>query len=219
MSSSAPNHQPSTDDLTARLAALGLTPELLVEARGRAQHDVDECTNLDPRTARGSIRHFRTTRYLRELLIPLSWAAEDMGNVSVVVSPDESVAIVVARGDDNTGVLGKTPRTKYPKGAVTHRLVRKNVQLSFFDSPTDPALDDEVDAPERVTWVLLQHPAGDVLRAELSRPSAYDGTGRICEWKERIILPSLELDTYETAVSDDDDVEGDHSADVPVSPR
>ena len=53
---------PSGDDRDAQLADLGLTVELLTEARGRAQHDVDECTSLDPPGSRGHVRYMRTVR-------------------------------------------------------------------------------------------------------------------------------------------------------------
>ena len=208
---------PGDDDHDAQLAKLGLTLEQLAEARGRAQHDVDECTDLDPPGSRGQVRHMRTVRYLREILIPHGWIPDDTGNVGAVVSPDGTVAIVVTSGDAGTGLLIHRPKTKYPKGEVTHRRVRQNIQLSLFEDLTEEPLDDDVDEPTRTTWVLLQHPAGDVVRAELSCPMGVDDAGRINEWSERIILPELPLDTHETWIADDD--EGDDQVDVPVTPR
>lgn len=206
---------PSGDDRDAQLAELGLTVELLTEARGRAQHDVDECTSLDPPGSRGHVRYMRTVRYLREVLIPHGWTPDDTGNVGAIVSPDGAVAIVVTSGDAGTGLLAHTPKTKYPKGEVTQRRVRQNVQLDLFEDLSEDAPD--ADEPTRRTYVLLQHPAGDVVRAELSRPMGVDDAGRISEWSERVILPELPLDTHEIWIADDGE-EGDH-VDVPVTPR
>lgn len=200
------------------LAALGLSLAHLAEARGRAQHDVDECTALDPPGARGHIRHIRTVRYLREVLVPLGWSPDDGGNVGAVVSPDGSVSIVVTSGDAATGRHGQNPRTKYPKGEVTWRRVRQNVQLSLFEKDSEEPLVAGPEPEVRQTWVLLQHPAGDVVRAELSCPEGVDDSGRICSWSHRILLPDLPLDTFETSVDDSDD-DGDDSFDVPVAPR
>ncbi|RIK03119.1 MAG: hypothetical protein DCC48_17130 [Acidobacteria bacterium] len=206
------------NDSAAALAALGLTLDRLAEARERAQHDVDECTALDPPGARGHIRHIRTVRYLREVLIPHGWTADDGGNIGAVVSPDDRVSIVVTSGDAATGRHGHTPRTKYPKGELTWRRVRQNQQLSLFDDGPATQPDDESVENARQTWVLLQYPAGDVVRAELSCPEGVDDSGRINKWSERILLPDLPLDTHEAWEPGPDD-EGYDSVDVPVSPR
>ena len=87
----------------------------------------------------------------------------------------------------------------------------------FDDGPaTQP--DDESVENARQTWVLLQYPAGDVVRAELSCPEGVDDSGRINKWSERILLPDLPLDTHEAWEPGPDD-EGYDSVDVPVSPR
>lgn len=215
-----PKPSPQEDDPRGALAVLGLTLDQITEARGRAQHDVDECTSLDPPGARGHIRHIRTVRYLREVLIPQGWTPDDSGNVGAVVSPDGSTSIVVTSGDAATGQHGQRPRTKYPKGEVTWRRVRQNVQLELFEDTSDPLEDDDTSETTcRQTWVLLQYPAGQVVRAELSCPKGVDDSGRISEWSERIVLPDLPLDTYETWVPGPDDDEGDDGFDVPVAPR
>lgn len=213
--SSAPN----IDDSAAALAALGLTLEHLTEARGRAQRDVDECTQLDPPGARGQIRHIRTVRYLREALIPVGWKPDDGGNVGAVVSPDGKRSIIVTSGDAATGQRGVIPRTKYPKGEVTRRRVHQNVQLSLFGEDPAPQPDESSDEVARQTWTLLQYPAGDFVRAELSCPEGVDESGRINAWSDRILLPDLPLDTYETWVPGPEDDESDDPVDVPVSPR
>lgn len=205
------------DDRDAQLEALDLAVEQLTEARGRAQHDVEECTSLDPHGSRGHVRYMRTVRYLREVLIPSGWTADDTGNVGAVVAPDGRTVIVVTSGDTGTGLRSHTPKTKYPKGEVTQRRVRQNLQLDLFEDLTAEPADDDVDEQLRTTWVLLQHPDGDVVRAELSCPMGVDDAGRINEWSDRIILPELPIDTHETWIDDDD--EGDDQVDVPVTPR
>lgn len=206
------------DELDRALGLLGLSRAEFAEARVRTQHDVDECTELDPPGARGQVRHMRSVRYLREALIPSGWTADDSGNTGAIVSPDGTISIVVASGDASVGRLGQSPRTKYPKGEVTHRRVRQNVQLSLFEDPSGTSPESDSEQSHRQTWVLLQYPDGDHVRAELSCPRGIDESGRISEWSERIILPDLPLDTHETWVPGPDD-EGFDLVDVPVSPR
>lgn len=196
------------------LGRVGITTELVMKARGRAQRDVDECTSLDPPGFRGSTRTARTIRYVREGLIPLGWTTDDTGNVAATVSPDGSIAIVVTSGNGDTGLEGKTPKTKYPKGPVMHRRVQVNRQLSLFEPYLDDA-DQDVSAT-RTTWLLLQYPDGDVVRAELSCPDSYDENGRPNGWSDRLILPELPIDTHEW---DEPDTGPDDDVDVPVTPR
>lgn len=205
------------DDVNSQLAMLGLTLDELEVARGLAQVDVDQCTDLDPPGFRGTIRTGRTMRYLREALLVQGWRSDNSGNQSSVVSPDGRIAIVCTSGDPATGILGCTPKSKYPKGEVTQRRVRKNLQLSLFEPIQDepPAVADD----ERTTWVMLQHPAGESVRAEISCPSGFDESGRIDEWSHRIVLPELPVDTYETWVPGSDEDDGGDELVVPISPR
>jgi hypothetical protein len=213
----APSQPDPAENPDAQLAALGLTLDEVAKARGMAQVDVDQCTDLDPLGFRGTMRTGRTMRYLREALVVRRWRPDNSGNQPSVVSPDGRIAIVCASGDPATGLLGCTPKSKYPKGEVTQRRVRKNVQLSFFEPIEDdaPVAHDD----ERTTWVMLQHPAGEAVRAEISCPSGFDDSGRIDEWSHRIVLPELPVDTYENWVTDSDDDDGNEALDVPVTPR
>ena len=214
----APNQpDPSGDDINSQLAKLGLTLKEISKSRGLAQVDVDQCTDLDPLGFRGTIRTGRTMRYLREELVVRGWRPDNSGNQSSVVSPDGRIAIVCTSGDPATGLLGCNPKSKYPKGEVTQRRVRKNLQLSLFEPIEDES--SAVVDDERTTWVMLQHPAGESVRAEISCPSGFDECGRIDEWSERIVLPELPVDTYEAWVPGSDEEDGGDALDVPVSPR
>lgn len=57
--------------------------------------------------------------------------------------------------------------------------------------PEEEGKPQEVDG--RVTWYLLCHRQGDAVRAELSLPVVVNGGGRIELWRERIILPVIDL--------------------------
>jgi hypothetical protein len=108
-----------------------------------------------------------------------------------------------------------TPTTKYPKGYATAQAVDTNGQLRFdFDEvpvETPPASD------ELTTWFLLYQLDGDVIRAEISLPSAMDGD-RISEWEERIILPTFSMnpepDAERPGEDDDSDEQGDYNVEV-----
>ena len=204
---------------TDPLHRLGLTRRLLDSIRWRTQQDVDTCTDLDPPGSRGTMRYMRTVRYLREELVPLGWRPDDSGNVGAIVNATGDVAIIVTAGDPNTGNPEFEPRTKYRKGEMIQRRVRLNHQLELFVPYVD-----QVEVPEPMTlthtWVFLQYPCGDVVRAELSRPLGWDDTDRITVWGERIVLDELRLSVPEWGprrVDDDDD--GDDDYDVPVTRR
>jgi hypothetical protein len=185
-------------DVAARLSKLGLTVTDLAEAVKIGYLGRSTCTDNDPPSLPGVILWGHTTRGLREQLMPKRWEKSDAGNYSTVISPDHTIAIVVATGDDGTGKASRSPKTSYPKGSATVAAVAVNrAQLDLFNA----------NSTERqgglMTWVLLvAHEAGYGVRSELSLPFEIGDDFRIEAWRERIILPPLEDDGGEAARRD-----------------
>lgn len=197
-----------------RLTELGLTVDLVERTIMRAEAEAATCTAFDPPMMAGFIRYGRTVRFLREELVPLGWDYDSPRNFCRTISPNREFAIVSSSGDEATGHPEMTPTTKYPKGYATAQAVDTNGQLGFdFDDLTieEPLSGDA----QLATWFLLYQVDGDVIRAEISLPSAMD-SGSISDWEERIILPAFPLNAEPEAERpvDDDDDEGDYIVEV-----
>ena len=53
------------------------------------------------------------------------------------------------------------------------------------------------------TWFLLYYRTGDIVRSELSFAKGVDPPGQLIDWKERLILPDIDLRSPEPAIMDD----------------
>jgi hypothetical protein len=174
-----------------KLAELGLTVEIIERVVRRADAEASMCTALDPPIMEGMTRWARTTRFLREELIPQGWRFDNPRNLARTIHPSGEFAIVTSTGDDLTGLLDVLPATKYLKGGATVRAVEINEQLALDFGDFD--LNDGNNSREILTWLLMYHTSEDEFRVELSLPDAIVD-GRITSWAERIILPAFPRD-------------------------
>jgi len=168
----------------------GLEPSLFRDAVEEGAAFVFACSENDPKQAPGFIGWDKITRALRERLIPLKWTRSDKHNQARTSSPDGSVVIVVAAGDELTGTSEQfEPTTRSPKGPMTANAVEVN-QRSFAEYLDDPAFEKPL-VPE--TWILLYYIDEDAeeIRVELSFPEQITTSGYVAIWKERIILESI----------------------------
>jgi hypothetical protein len=173
------------------LTALGVPLEVLRDATLEGETHRDACTPFDPAVAPGFISYARTTRRLRELLVPRGWRKVDEENLALVVSPNGTMAIAVSTGDEGTGISYRDVKSKYPKGPATMAAVVRNRQLDLFG---DPQPDPGEPASARRTWLLMRRRVDNKLFSELSLPQAIGDDGRVEEWSKRIILPPLDLE-------------------------
>lgn len=190
-----------------RLSEMSLRPENIERPVRLAEAESATCTALDPPITAGFLRYARTTRFLREELVPRGWDWDNPSNFCRVIDPDRKFVIVATSGDAATGDSNYTPTTKYPKGYATAQAVGVNGQLTLdfsdFGLPATPQDEDG----QLATWFLLYHRTDTEIRVELSLPSAMTG-GNISHWEERIILPPFCLDEPPLSESDRPEDEG-----------
>lgn len=192
-------HEPA--EVVDRLAQLGLTIEVLREAVAMGEAARNSCTANDPVIAPGFLAWARTTRGLRDCLAVPGWQRSSDGGLETVVSPEGKLAIAVATGDDATGRIGGSPKTKYSKGPATAAAIEQN-QLSFLFADSAPIVPGPVPT-ERVTWLLLIARGTEEVRCELSLPKAIGDDGRVESWSERIILGPIGRDGEPTVTPAD----------------
>lgn len=175
-----------------RLEELGLDVGLIERVVRRADAEAGMCTELDPPIMEGMTRWGRTTRFLREELVPDGWGYDNPRNLARTIHPSGEFALVVATGDEFTGVPDVPPSTKYRKGEATAAAVSQNLQLAFdFPGFGDTGFGDPGDGDHPLlTWFLLFYPDEHEFRAEVSLPAGI-ADGRISSWAERIILPAF----------------------------
>jgi hypothetical protein len=202
----------------ARLSELGLDEGTLRAAVGRGFLARNECTENHPRMFPGVVTWAETVAALREQLLPRGWGRSDDNNFSRVVRGDGAVCIIVATGNEATGLLNESPSTKAAKGRNTVEAIAiNNAQFELFEDSAvlQRSLDTDGDADGMVTWVLLIHRDVAEMRYELALPSKIDPDGRINQWKERIILRPIPFGEASGSQGDDDALD----VDVPIRRR
>jgi hypothetical protein len=181
-------HAASAGTGPARLAELGLSAADFELVLAGADAEARTWTALAPPVMAGMARWGKTNELLRLTLVPRGWTRDDPRNMPRTISPAGDFAIVAATGDGATGRPDVTARNLYARGVETVRAVGRGDQLAFdYPGLAPPAADD------LVIWLLLYHPAGDEIRAELSRPQSISPAGYVDAWAERILLPAVRL--------------------------
>jgi len=174
---------------TTRLSELGLTEETLREAVLAGELARSSCSANDPSALPGLLAWGRTTRAMRERLIPFGWRRSEDGKLSTVIDPSGTIAIAVTTGDQGTGQVYATPRTKYPKGPATVAAVQQNRrQLDMFETR---ASSEDSPRPLLVTWLLLLARSGNQIHWELSLPGYIGEDERVETWAERIVFAPI----------------------------
>jgi hypothetical protein len=198
--------------LDRRLGAVGVPFEALDRAIRRGEEIARQATPLHPVMAAGTYRWMETVAVLRTELAGLGWKPNDVRNSPRIVSPDKTKAVMVTAGNFRTGLEGDPqPRSARPKGPATRRSIQVNGQLAF----QWPGLEDLAgEAAQGVeTWALLyfrRNPSDGeegFIRAELSLPVEVNEQGSVLGWRDRIILPQIDLGPT-VIVSDGDDEDG-----------
>ena len=187
------------DDVKARLAAMGLTEEPLLHAAQCWHLSRVSFTANHPPFGVGIASWMEAVAALREGLLPVGWTRSDEKNYALVIHPDGSFAINVATGDAGVGRPSANVSNKAPKGISTADAISVNQVQLELDLPV-PDMPHVRGDDGALTWFLLLHRAATEVRCELSLPSQISPDGRITRWQERIMLPSIPLDSAEIEI-------------------
>ncbi len=176
----------------SRLPELGLTVDVVAATLAAADRESAACTDLDPPILEGLLRWGRATRALRERLVPHGWSYDNPNNLARTIHPSGDFAVVVATGDEGTGLRESGAGPRHARGYATEQAIHANGQLSFeFGALLQLTAAGRTASPGPMqTWFLLYHAEPAFFRAELSLPHGFE-RGRITEWTERILLPPL----------------------------
>jgi hypothetical protein len=171
----------------------------------------------------GSTFYSNLIKQLRDILVVKGFKPHTHQNIELVLN--DTVAIAVCKGDENTGKTTQDPHSARKKGGVTLALfglsqneLPQNGEL-FEESDSlkinRGKLQLEIDGKERDVWVLMHYSQkianGEYrVKAELSQPSTYDNKGRINFFSNRIMLELMDLNiesqpNSETQFTDDID--------------
>ena len=187
-----------------RLKALGLTTEILLDAVRAGLDGRIGCTELDPPMFPGQTMWAHTLRRLRQRTALHRWTPNNDGNYCVALSPDESVAVAVSTGNENTGRSNATPTTKSRKGPRTAEVVAANQLLLDLRIPGEDPFSVDSNLGQRETWMLLIHMDREEVRSELSLPLDIDQFDFVTGWRERIILPTIDFNPEQVVLPVDD---------------
>lgn len=207
-------------DVDARLARFGLS---VADLHGRVVLPASGLsrvvTPFHPWNERGRVFYAEATAGLRRVGVEKGWNCDDTDGVARSVSPDGTVVVVVATGNEFTGLPGAEAvvTTKFNRGPrlldgvvseLGYTLDKIAPEVFPFTSPAPTS-------PVREVWLLLLCPAAGEVRIELSRPEGRDVAGFPRPFIERILIPPLRTGD----IGDGDFDLGDGDIDVPVLDR
>ncbi len=161
--------------------------EIVERVIRRADAEANLCTPLDPPSMPGLTRWGRTTRFLREELIPAGWSFDNPRNLARTVHPSGEIAIVATSGHAMTGRPEHAPHDQYPKATPPVEAVHAQRTARSGLRGFDLATDEESAGPPpqgRQTWCLLYHVAEEDsgLNCHFQMPIE---NGWITSWAER----------------------------------
>lgn len=201
--------------LEARLTRIGgggLAHAMLRKSVEIGDAKRQSCTKLDAAGHGGMSQYSGTLRSVREELLPFGWRAAREHNLELVISPDDSTAIMVGSGNALTGTKdpGQVPSSRYPRGAVTIVAVLNNNNGQTRFSFDDRILTAGQYGIRRTTWVLLLYSTRTEVRYELSQPMRVSSDGyKIVDWRDRLVFDPIVRDAAPTMqqAEDEDDIE------------
>lgn len=189
------------EEVAARLRELRIRPEAVREIRSAWARGEASVSPFGPKNGAGMESWLRAIETLREMQVMDAWTMIDRRGIAPYVqSPDGTLALTVASGDEGTGVRHLTPCTKNTKGIVVVEAVERNWQqltLNFGQQYRREVAPRQRKLSAQTTMIMLMstvrrqrtnEPMEIEYHAEISTPMAMSRR-RISEWSERILLP------------------------------
>lgn len=181
----------SRDDLGRLLAPMRLTTAVFERAVSVAAAESRSFSPGAPKSAPEITRWLRTVEVVHEqlMLMQVGWARLDPQNLPYFFHPEPRLGLIVSSGDENTGVIYRSPRNRNPKGLAFASRVHDNGTVAMIGEATAVG---EVDVED--VRVCLYDEREGMVHVELSRPEQMSG-GFVVRWSERIIFPAFDLTT------------------------
>ncbi|MEV6218851.1 hypothetical protein [Nocardia sp. NPDC051833] len=201
------------------LLRFDLSEQEVLDVVIRAVVDAADNTHpLAPPGAAGQRAYQAGVAVLRELLFARGWKKDERSGVARTVHPERGLAIIVAVGNEYTGMPGTDEdfTTKWPKGSCAltgERYVAEGFDAVDESFPVSPTVEGTWEV-----WYLAHRRAEDRVFVEVSKPGRLDERDFPVDWLDRIILEPLDLSG---AVDIDIDSDGDDHGgpEVPVVPK
>ncbi|MGC4855905.1 hypothetical protein ACLQ24_21555 [Micromonospora sp. DT4] len=205
-----------------RLKKISLPAPPLLESLGASNLARRSCHPDGAPTAPGYFAYNGLVASLTGGLRDYGWRRINLNGVLPLLIHDDLEQILgVSSGDPMTGTTGhhRKPRSRYPKGELTRRLLRSNQppgQGTLFEPP--PAEEPPAEFDGFSYWLFLVYfdKTNLEIRAEVSLPESQNAKGYVSHWFDRIPLPPYAVDDLP---GDDDPNGGFGPIDVPVDPR
>jgi len=192
-----------------------------------ATQAADAVSPLAPKGAPGRHSHDYCVAALRSvLLLKEGWEIDEDDFVARTVNREKRIAIVVAGGNEFTGIPGTDAdfTTKWHKGARAFAGAPTNLQMGLDDidgSGFDWGLREKDPSMKWRLWYLVHHRVNkNLVRLELSAPGHLDDAEFPRSWVERIFLPPYQVGQRNVVrPKDDGGDDGTAAVNVPVQKK
>lgn len=200
-------------DAEREISELGLKLETVHKVARAAAAGRASALDVDVAFTPGMFSHIYGNRHLRLQLLPQGWRKGRFNNVESVIN-DKLAIQIVFQNVDIACDLKHSPQAISGKGAGSRQLVQQGLQGELWESPVKPQTNDDQPSSKHgvtpVVWMFCVSDDGKRLRAELSKPSNFEGD-QFEDFSKRIFLLDEERGVgAETSVgpssSDDDDI-------------
>lgn len=139
-------------------------------------------------TGYGTFMYHHAIAKIRELMAGMGWESQSVRNLPYTISPDGSIKITAATGNESTGIKGGSGPILKEKGNTPSAL---SGQMTLFD-PSQYSIEQY--EGEGTLWyvVFFVDRKHQEIRLELSKPF-FDENNKVKAWVHRIILDPVSL--------------------------
>ena len=211
-----------TDPLDAEqeMSQLGLKIPVAQKVARAASAARASALEIDVAFTPGMLSHIYGNRQLRLELLPLGWRKGRFNNVESVINDDLGIQIIF-QNVDMACVLEHSPQAISGKGAGSRQLVQNGLQSELWEKPVNPPTDaSQLHSKHGTTptvWMFCVSNDGKRLRAEISKPSNFEGD-QFEDFSKRIfVLDEKGGADPDIAINPSSDSDGDADFDIEVN--